>query len=67
MGRSDRGAAAEFAFDHGAETVIAEGALLLDVCADVADFTIGENFIEQGTIGKLAFGGLAAERQICQV
>ena len=54
-------AATEFVFDHRAETVVTEGALLLDVGSDFSDVVGREHVIEQRAIGKLAFAGIGAE------
>lgn len=46
MGRPDGGTAAQLAFDHRLEAVVAEGALLLDVGADVLEIAIAEYLVE---------------------
>jgi hypothetical protein len=40
--------------DHRAEAVVAEGALLLDVGADVADVVGAQDFVEQQKKGDVA-------------
>ncbi|GHH52164.1 hypothetical protein GCM10009090_15390 [[Pseudomonas] boreopolis] len=48
-------------FDHRAEGVMAEGALLLEVDADVSQQFVGQGFIEQGAICAGSFDWVVAK------
>ncbi|OOX10410.1 hypothetical protein Xcaj_16300 [Xanthomonas axonopodis pv. cajani] len=55
--------AAGLGFDHRAEAVVAQGALLLQMEPDAGEQFVGEGFIEQNTVGVGSLDRVAAKRK----
>lgn len=60
MSGSDAGEALGLGFDHGAEVVAPERALLLEIVSDRRDVVVGERFAQQLPVGRRARLGRGA-------
>lgn len=67
MSGADAGKAPGSGFDHGPEAVTAQGALLVQVGANLLQSFIGQGFVQQCAICGRAFGGCRAEVHVSRV
>ncbi|WP_181105654.1 hypothetical protein [Xanthomonas arboricola] len=55
--------AAGLGFDYRAESIVAQGSLLLQMTADAGEQFVGQSFIEQGAVGSGSLNQVVAKRK----